>query len=68
MVDLVLQENNKVDLRTLWEQLGIKTDFRHYVKRTVIPYGFEEGYDYEKTYTIVNGAVQFRWIWLKSCA
>ena len=61
-MDLVLQENNKVDLRQLHKELGIKTDFRHYVKRTVIPYGFEEGYDYEKVSSINNGAVQYDYI------
>lgn len=63
MVDLVLQENNKVNLRDLWKELGIKTEFRHYVKRTVIPYGFEEGYDYEKVRTILQGGgVQYDYI------
>lgn len=58
MVDLVLQENNKVNLRDLWKELGIKTEFRHYVKRTVIPYGFEEGYDYEVVETVSGKTIQ----------
>lgn len=60
-MDLVqVDVNNKVNL---WKELGIKTEFRHYVKRTVIPYGFEEGYDYEKVRTILQGGgVQYDYI------
>lgn len=63
-MDLVqVDVNNKVNLRDLWKELGIKTEFRHYVKRTVIPYGFEEGYDYEKVRTILQGGgVQYDYI------
>lgn len=52
MIDI--KDNNMVDLRELFEKLEIKGRFTDYVRRQVLPYGFEEGYDYFP-YTTISG-------------
>lgn len=54
-----IKDNNTVDLRMLFNELEINGRFRDWVKRTVIPYGFEEGTDYTKIETIINGGTSF---------
>lgn len=54
----MIDKNNMVDLRELFEKLGINGRFRDYVKAYLIKYGFEENYDYFPYTTVINGGTK----------
>ena len=40
------EEVNAVNARELWQKLGVKTQFNHWIGRRIKDYGFEDGVDF----------------------
>ena len=40
------EEVNAVNARELWQKLGVKTQFNHWIGRRINDYGFEDGVDF----------------------
>ena len=54
------EEVNAVNARELWQKLGVKTQFNHWIGRRIKDYGFEDGVDFTvvKNGHGVNGQFQ----------
>lgn len=54
------EEINAVNARELWQKLGVKTQFNHWIGRRIKDYGFEDGVDFTvvKNGHGVNGQFQ----------